>query len=99
MSIGQLETALTILNFSINVSDIFVLMSPLTLLAAPDSLHSILVLYTLSEVFMLELVVEVDVAVLTDLSYANTSRCCASVIPPGYGVLHAVVCPQVLAAS
>ena len=97
MSIGKLETALTILNFLSTDSDTFVLMSPLTLLAAPDSLHSILVLYTLCEVFMLELVVVVDVVGLTDLSYANASRCCASAIPPGYCVLHAVVCPQVLA--
>ena len=98
MSIGELETALTILIFLSTVSDTFVLMSPLTLLAAPDSLHSILVLYTLCEVFMPEpVVVVVDVVGLTDLSYANASRCCASVIPPGYCVLHAVVCPQVLA--
>ena len=96
MSICELETALTILIFLSTVSDTFVLMSPLKLLAAPDSLHSILVLYTLCEVLMLELVV-VDVVGLTDLSYAKASRCCASVIPPGYCVLHAVVCPQVLA--
>ena len=96
MSIGELETALTILIFLSTVSDTFVLMPPLTLLAAPDSLHSILVLYTLCEVLMLELVV-VDVVGLTDLSYANASRCCASVIPPGYCGLHAVACPQVLA--
>ena len=96
MSIGKLETALTRLIFLSTVSDPFVLILPLTLLAAPDSLHSILVLYTLCEVLMLELVV-VDVVGLTDLSFANASRCCASVIPPGYCVLHAVVCPQVLA--
>ena len=45
---------------------------------------------------MLELVVVVDVVGLTDLSYANASRCCASVIPPGYCVLHAVVFRKVL---
>ena len=84
MSIGELETALTILIFLSTGSDTFVLISPLTLLAAPDSLHSILVLYTLCEVLMLELVVVVvDVVGLTDLSYANASRCCASVILRG----------------